>query len=224
MKNTHNFLFAFASAVLAFGTTFLGLAPEASAQASVMVIAEELAIGDKMPMGDHVMMNIDGGKFMLNDNLGEQGLLVVFSCNTCPFVVGNGEKSEGWEGRYNGLHAAAEAAGIQMVLVNSNEAKREGDDSFRAMQKHAEIAEYTMPYVVDAGHRVADAFGATKTPHVYLFGANGTLMYRGAIDDNVQNAQKVGETYLLDAIAEVGAGKKPQVSETKALGCSIKRL
>lgn len=207
------------AAMLTLGFSFSGLS-----QASVHGVADELAIGADMPMGDHVMMNIDGTKFTLNDHMGEKGLLVVFSCNTCPFVVGNGEKSEGWEGRYNGLQEAAAEAGISMVLVNSNEARREGDDSFRAMQKHAQLEEYTMPYVVDAGHQVADAFGATKTPHVYLFDAEGRLMYRGAIDDNVQTSKKVQETYLLDAISEVGAGKKVSVAETPALGCSIKRV
>lgn len=211
---------SFAIAVLlSFGISLSGFA-----QASVNGVADELAIGVDMPMGDHVMMNIDGTKFTFNGHMGEKGLLVVFSCNTCPFVVGNGEKSEGWEGRYNGLQEAAAEAGISMVLVNSNEARREGDDSFRAMQKHAQLEGYTMTYVVDAGHQVADAFGAMKTPHVYLFDASGRLMYRGAIDDNVQTSKKVQETYLLDAISEVGSGKKVTVAETPALGCSIKRL
>jgi hypothetical protein len=202
----------------------MSLVATAHAQAGVNGVSDELAIGASMPLSDHVMMNIDGSKFTLNGHNGDQGLLVIFSCNTCPFVVGNGEKSEGWEGRYNALNEAANAAGINMVLVNSNEAKRQGDDSFRAMQKHAEIAGYTMPYVVDAGHQVADAFGARKTPHVYLFNTEGRLMYRGAIDDNVRTAKKVAENYLLDAIEAVGNGQKAELTETPALGCSIKRL
>lgn len=219
MKKIRIALLAAVAAVLALSNP-----SNVAAQANVGGVADELAIGSKMPMGNHVMMNIDGSKYLMNDNMGENGLLVVFSCNTCPFVVGNGEKSEGWEGRYNGLHEAAQAAGINMVLVNSNEAKRDGDDSFRAMQKHAELAGYTMPYVVDAGHQVADAFGAMKTPHVYLFRADGTLMYRGAIDDNVQTSKKVQENYLLDALEAVGQGKKVEMSTTPALGCSIKRM
>lgn len=219
MKTIQHFLHA-ALAVL-FVMSFVATS---HAQAGVNGVSDELAIGASMPLSDHVMMNVDGGKFTLNGHNGDQGLLVIFSCNTCPFVVGNGEKSEGWEGRYNALNEAANAAGINMVLVNSNEAKREGDDSFRAMQKHAEIAAYTMPYVVDAGHQVADAFGARKTPHVYLFDAEGRLMYRGAIDDNVRTAKKVTENYLLDAIEAVGNGQKAELAETPALGCSIKRL
>jgi hypothetical protein len=219
MKKIRIAMLAAVAAVLA-----LGMSSNVSAQANVGGMADELEIGRKLPMGDHVMLNVDGSKYTLNGDMGENGLLVVFSCNTCPFVVGNGEKSEGWEGRYGEIHQAAQAAGINMVLVNSNEAKRDGDDSFRAMQKHAELAGYTMPYVVDAGHQVADAFGAMKTPHVYLFRADGTLMYRGAIDDNVQTSKKVQETYLLDALEAVGKGQKVEVSTTPALGCSIKRM
>ncbi|MGB1076498.1 MAG: redoxin family protein [Flavobacteriales bacterium] len=219
MKSTQHFFHA-ALAVF-FMMSFVA---SAQAQAGVSGVSDELAIGASLPLSDHVMMNTDGSKFTLNGHMGDQGLLVIFSCNTCPFVVGNGEKSEGWEGRYNALNDAANAAGINMVLVNSNEAKREGDDSFRAMQKHAEIAGYTMPYVVDAGHQVADAFGARKTPHVYLFDAEGRLMYRGAIDDNVRAAKQVTANYLIDAIEAVGNGQKAELAKTPALGCSIKRL
>ena len=61
----------------------------------------ELAIGSKAPLADVLMMNVNGTQMSLNTAAGPNGLLVVFSCNTCPFVVGNGEKSDGWEGRYN---------------------------------------------------------------------------------------------------------------------------
>ena len=188
------------------------------------VLAQEQAIGEKAPMITAPLMGIDGKPHTLLSLKGDNGLLVVFSCNTCPFVVGNGTKTEGWEGRYNGLAELAESLNIGMVLVNSNEAKREGDDSFVEMKRHATEAGYTMPYVVDEGSKLANACGARTTPHVYLYDKNMTLAYRGSIDDNVNRAEEVKEQYLTLAMTRMAEGKKIKTQETKAVGCSIKRV
>ena len=83
------------------------------------------------------------------------------------------------------------------MLVNSNEAKREGDDSLEEMKKHAkEQGYFDFAYVVDENHVLADAFGATKTPDVFLFGADMKLVYKGAIDDNSKDKNAVEEPYL----------------------------
>jgi hypothetical protein len=184
----------------------------------------ELAIGSKAPLADVLMMNVNGTQMSLNTAAGPNGLLVVFSCNTCPFVVGNGEKSDGWEGRYNETAIFAKENGVSMVLVNSNEAKRDNHDSMEAMQAHAKENNYGMPYLLDANHQLADAFGAMKTPHVYLFDGDMNLVYRGSIDDNVSDAEAVSERYVQDAITAVVNGEPVGVAETKAIGCSIKRV
>ena len=184
----------------------------------------ELAIGDKAPLTDMKMTNIDGQNWSLVDIAGESGTLVIFSCNTCPFVVGREGKSEGWEGRYNDVIGFARERGIGSVLVNSNEAKRRGDDSLAEMKQHAREAGYIAPYVVDEAHKLADAFGARTTPHVFLFDSEFRLVYRGAIDDNVNAADEVTETYLEDAIVSLKSGKKIKPATTKAIGCSIKRV
>ena len=184
----------------------------------------ELAIGDKAPLTDFKMTNIDGQNWSLVDIAGESGTLVIFSCNTCPFVVGREGKSEGWEGRYNDVIGFARERGIGSVLVNSNEAKRKGDDSLAEMKQRAREAGYIAPYVVDEGHKLADAFGARTTPHVYLFDGDFRLVYRGSIDDSVNSADEVTETYLEDAIEKMKAGKKAKPAITKAIGCSIKRV
>ncbi len=184
-----------------------------------------LEIGAAAPKADVKMKDVSGTDMSLNDMKKENGLLVVFSCNTCPFVVGNpGKNSEGWENRYNPMHQVAEKAGVGMVLVNSNEAFRDGVDSFEKMQEHARNNGYTMPYVVDANHVVADAFGALTTPHIYLFDKNMKLVYKGAIDDNVNASAEVKETWLSDAIANMIAGKTIDPNSTRQLGCSIKRV
>lgn len=187
-------------------------------------LAQEQAIGEKAPMVTAPMMNIDGQPQTLLNLKRDNGLLVIFSCNTCPFVVGNGAKTEGWEGRYNGLAELAESLNIGMVLVNSNEAKRDGDDSFTEMKNHAKEAGYTMPYLVDEGSKLANACGARTTPHVFLYNGNLELAYRGSIDDNVNRASEVKEKYLEMAMNRLAEAKKIKTTETKAVGCSIKRV
>jgi thioredoxin-related protein len=183
-----------------------------------------LELGAKAPMTDLKMEDIYGQTHSLQSLNGKAGLLVIFSCNTCPFVVGREGKSMGWEGRYNDLHKIAGELGFGSVLVNSNEAKREGDDSKEAMMRQVKEKSYMMPYVIDKNHQLADAFGARTTPHVYLFDANMNLVYKGAIDDNVDNPKEVKEHYLIDAMNAVAKGQAVVTGETKAIGCSIKRM
>lgn len=181
-------------------------------------------IGDKAPMTDEKMKDVSGKELSLNDIKKEKGLLVIFSCNTCPFVIGGMGDSEGWEGRYNEVFENATQNGIGMVLVNSNEAKREKGDSFSDMQNRAKEKGLKSPYVIDVEHKLADAFGARTTPHVYLFDANLKLVYKGAIDDNVNNSKEVKEPYLKTAMTQLNEGKKIDPSTTKNIGCSIKRV
>ena len=206
---------------LTFAALFGGLMFALSAPLSAQ---DELAIGDKAPLTEFKMTNIDGQDWSLVDLAGENGTLVIFTCNTCPFVVGREGRSEGWEGRYNEVIAFARENGIGSVLVNSNEAKRKGDDSLEEMKQHAREAGYIAPYVVDAGPKLADGFGARTTPHIYLLDGDFRLVYRGSIDDSVNSAADVKERYLEDAITKMVAGKKVKPAITKAIGCSIKRM
>lgn len=162
------------------------------------------------------VVETDGSTDILRTYMGDKGMLLVFSCNTCPFVVA-------WEDRYNEIDAMCKANGINMVLVNSNAAKREGDDSSEAMAAHAKELGYTMPYVIDVNSEIANLLEAKTTPHVYLLDNNAMIKYKGAIDDNFKDKEAVTETYLSDAIASFAKGEEIKVSETKAMGCSIKR-
>lgn len=183
-----------------------------------------LKIGQTAPLLEREMLGVDGEQHSIASAMGERGILVVFSCNTCPFVVGNGDKSEGWEGRYMETAMRLRSQGFGMILVNSNEAKREGDDSYKAMQAHAEEMGYSVPYLVDEQHVLADAFGAMKTPHVFLLDANGTLVYKGALDDNVNRSAEVKERYVIEAAKALSRGLPVTIAETPAVGCSIKRV
>jgi len=182
-----------------------------------------LQIGAAIPSPEKKMLNIDDKEYSFNDLKKENGLLVIFSCNTCPFVIGNGSKSEGWENRYPELGDISKDLNVGMVLINSNAAKRDDGDSFTDMQNHYKQKGYNSYYVIDPNSAMADAFGALTTPHVYLFDNNMKLVYRGAIDDNVKKSNEVKEYYLQDALNNMVADKSIEPQTTRQLGCSIKR-
>lgn len=179
--------------------------------------ADELELGSAAPMTDHKMQDVSGDMLSLNDLKGENGLLVIFSCNTCPWVMA-------WEDRYLTIGEQAKAQGIGMVAVNPNEAYRANGDGFDDMVARAEAQGYNFNYVLDVDHELADAFGATRTPHVYLFDKDMKLVYRGAIDDNGRDASAVEETYLADAMDALHEGEPVGMPSTKSIGCTIKRL
>ena len=175
-----------------------------------------LELGAIIPMSEELMINVSDEKMSLNNNFNENGLLVVFSCNTCPFVVM-------WEDRYRQLEKMCQINNIGMVYINSNEAKRDGDDSQEAMKNYAKNMGYSFPYLIDEKSAIANAFGAKTTPHTYLFNKNKSLVYKGAIDDNFRDISQVKQTYLLDANEQMVSGQEIKLKETNAKGCSIKR-
>lgn len=183
----------------------------------------DLAIGTTLPAGDVRMKNVFDREVTLAGLKGTNGLLVIFSCNTCPFVIGS-DGSDGWEGRYKGLSELAKQKNVGMVLVNSNEAKREAGDGLKDMQLRYRDKGYQCEYLLDTGHKVADAFGARTTPHVFLFDKDLKLVYKGAIDDNVDSASGAKAHYLNDAITNLVAGKAIDPAITRQIGCSIKRV
>ena len=180
--------------------------------AFTLLMSEEISIGSKMPGSDYILKNINGNESELSTFKKENGILVVFSCNTCPWVIR-------WQGRYNPISELCSKNDIGFVAVNSNASQHDGVDSFDSMKEHAKKYEYMFPYVLDSGSRLAKAFGAMVTPHVYLFDKNSDLRYRGAIDDG---PKRVKREYLVDAINSVSKGKSVRTKTTKTLGCSIK--
>lgn len=176
----------------------------------------ELAIGSAIPKPDIKMTDISGKLVSLSDAKAEKGLLVIFSCNTCPYVKLS-------EARIKEVAALAKKNKIGVILINSNEAQRDADDSFEEMKKYGNSQAYDFYYVVDKNSQLADAFGATRTPHCFLFDKKG-LVYRGAIDDNIKDVNDAKEHYLTDAITSVASGKPVKTNSTKSVGCSIKRM
>ena len=177
--------------------------------------ADELDIGSEMPLAEVKMADVGGKNVSLKDAMGENGLLVVFSCNTCPWV-------NAWEDRYISVSKLSQKKGVGMIAINPNEGSRENGDSMDDMQSRAKKAKYDFYYTLDKESKLASAFGASRTPQIYLFNNKGTLVYRGAIDDNARKPKKVEKAYLMDAIDAMVTGEKIETASTKALGCGIK--
>lgn len=177
--------------------------------------AGKLDLGDVLPEIDQNFLNIDNKMLALDDVKGTAGTLVIFSCNTCPWVIK-------WEDRYVSLADIYTSKGIGFFVVNSNASRFDGVDSIEKMKKHAEKMNYNFPYVQDSGARLANLFGASKTPQIYLFDKRDRLVYTGAIDDNARDVRDVQEHYLINAIDELLSNKKITKPVSKAIGCSIK--
>ena len=177
--------------------------------------AKEIDLGSKIPLEDIKMLDISGKNISLGDVKGENGLLVIFSCNTCPWVIK-------WEDRYVELAKKYKPKGIGVIAINSNEMNFGSSDSMDEMKKHAENNNYNFFYTMDEGSKLAREFGASRTPHIYLFDKNDELVYRGAVDDNASKARKVKKPYVANAIDAMLTGDDIKYASTKALGCGIK--
>ncbi|GAB5408736.1 MAG: thioredoxin family protein [Balneolaceae bacterium] len=177
---------------------------------------KELEIGSKVPKPNQKVSDVSGRSITLNEVAQENGILVLFTCNTCPWVTK-------WEDRYAELSSITKQNKIGMIALNPNEGYRQRGDGLDDMVKRVRKANYDFPYALDKDHQIADAFGVTRTPQVYLFNDNLELVYVGAIDDNANSAISVKENYLKDAIQQLMAGEQPKRQNTKSVGCTVKR-
>jgi len=177
---------------------------------------QSLPVGTKAPMVDVKMKDVSDKMVSIKDAMMDNGVLVMFSCNTCPYVIKNQDRTKSIAN-----YALQNKLGV--IILNSNEAQINADDSFDAMKKYAKSQGYNYHYVVDANASVADAFGATRTPEIFLINKEGTIVYKGAIDDSPADATQVKTIFLKEAINEVVAGKPITVKESKSIGCTIKR-
>lgn len=176
---------------------------------------QRLALGSTMPAGRTEMESVDGKKYSLDGLAGKNGTLVIFSCNHCPWAVK-------WESRIAAIGNEYAKKGFGVIVVNSNDPAVAKGDDMEGMKARASQLGMNFPYAMDADSSVARAFGATKTPEVFLFDKDKKLAYWGAVDDNADDEKAVTKHYLKDALNAVEKGEKPETQETKALGCTIK--
>ncbi|MCU7549061.1 thioredoxin family protein [Chitinophagaceae bacterium LB-8] len=176
-----------------------------------------IPIGSEIPMGDVAIKDISGNEITLNNMIKVNGLLIMFSSNTCPYVKRNEERIEAIS-NYSFKNQ------VGFVMINSNEGERKGEESFFFMQKHAREKSWNWYYALDENAVIANAFGAEKTPECFLFDKNGKLVYHGSINDNPGNSTAVTREHLIIAMEEMLEGKDITVKETRSVGCRIKTM
>lgn len=160
--------------------------------------------------------NIDGKTVSLADFAGKRGLLVIFMCNHCPFVIHLRSALAAFGKEY-------QAKGLAIVGINSNDISTHPDDSPERMKQEAKSAGYTFPYLFDESQEVARSYGAACTPDFFLFDANQRLAYRGQFDDSRPgNNKPVTGADLRTACDSVLAGKPVSSAQKASIGCNIK--
>lgn len=185
-----------------------------SISATAADLPDGVKIGDVAP--DFSLLNVDGKQLVLHEQTTVKGLIVVFTCNHCPYSVR-------YEDRINALDAKYREMGYAVIAINPNDTVAVPEDAYTKMIDRAREKKFTFPYLVDASQNIAKAYGARRTPHVYVLSRqknNFRVEYIGAIDDAAEGT--IGEKFVENAIDELIAGKAPQTTFTKAVGCTIK--
>ena len=167
---------------------------------------------------DFSLVNVDGSKVSLAKFKNAKGYIVVFTCNHCPF-------SQAYEQRIMDLDKKYASKGYPVIAINSNDATIVPEDSYEHMVQLAAEKKYSFPYLYDETQEIAATYGATKTPHVFILqkeNSKNIVKYIGAIDNNTDDATLADKKYIEGAVDALLAGKKVVITETKAIGCSIK--
>ena len=191
--------------------------PIAIVMVAVSRESDPLALGSPIPSPESKMKDISGKEIAFKDVMKKNGLLVMFSCNTCPVV-------KKYQSRTLETGKFAIENEIGVIVLNSNEGTRNDGDSYDDMKEYAKEQGYNFSYVLDKNSVMADAFGATRTPELFLFDKNGKLVYHGAIDDNPNGPDKVTRQHAHLAMQEMVSGKTISTTTTRFTGCSIKRI
>jgi peroxiredoxin len=171
-----------------------------------------LAIADQAPTFS--LPGVDGKEHSLADYGDADVLVLVQSCNHCPYV-------QAWEGRMKAIQRDYADRGVRLVAVSSNDAGRYPGDSFEEMRARAAGEGFNFDYLYDEEQTLARALGSERTPEVFVFDRDRRLAYHGAIDDS-RDDREVTRHYLRDALDAVLAGSEPPVAETHAVGCTVK--
>jgi len=173
----------------------------------------KLRIGDVAP--GFRLPGTDGKWHSLEDFSGSELLLVVFSCNHCPYA-------QAWEGRLLEIGRRYPPEKLGMVMINPNETEHYPDDSMERMIERARRKNYPFPYLRDDSQEVARAYGAEVTPHPFLFDRSRRLIFQGKPDDNWEDPSRVRHPYLREAIEAALAGRPVPTPVTSVIGCSVK--
>ena len=172
-----------------------------------------LEIGTLLP--EFNLPGTDGKSYSPSDFKNSKVLVVMFTCNHCPYV-------QAYENRLINLQKDFKEKGVSFVAINANDEVNYPEDNFENMVKRAKDKGYNFPYLRDKSQKVAKEFGASYTPEVFVFDGNKTLQYHGRIDDNWQEPDKVTKHNLREALEALLANKKIERADTQAIGCTVK--
>lgn len=184
---------------------------------SFSAMGQGLKIGDKVP--DFNLKSTEGKQVSLSAIQGNKGAIVIFTCNHCPFSIA-------YEDRIIALHKKFSSLGYPVVAINPNDAQKVPEESFKHMKKRAKEKSFPFTYLQDESQETAKAFGATRTPHVFIvekaIDGSYVLRYIGAIDNNTDDPAAADKKYVENAVNELLLGNTVSLTNTKAIGCSIK--
>lgn len=158
---------------------------------------------------------VDDRRHAFADYADKETVAVIFTCNHCPYA-------RAWEDRLVDIQADYAARGVQLLAISANDAKKYPADSFPRMKERSEQKGFNFPYLYDESQEVARAYGAERTPEIFLFDKGAILRYHGTVDDNYDDPAAVKAHYLREALEAVLAGKEPSLAETTPVGCTIK--
>jgi len=175
---------------------------------------DKLKIGSPAP-SFHALPGTDGKNYSLADFKDKKVLVVVFSCNHCPYVQAYEDRMIAFQGDYS-------PQGVQLLAINSNETVNYPEDRFEEMVKRAKRKGFNFPYLRDDDQSVATSYGATHTPEFFVFDERRTLRYHGKMDDNYKSPSSVKAHYLRDAVDALLVAKLVPEPETYSIGCTIK--
>lgn len=158
---------------------------------------------------DFRLTGVDGALFSTNSIDIEKKIVVFFTCNHCPYV-------HAYEQRIIGLQKEYKES-AQFIGINSNDDKKYPEDSFDNMKKRSRLKNYNFPYLHDSNQEIAKLYGATHTPHFFVF-SKKSLIYKGKFDDNWSDETKVSANHLEQSLSCNNFNPK----DTFPVGCSIK--
>jgi peroxiredoxin len=164
---------------------------------------------------DFSLKGVDGKTYSLASFSEAKALVVIFSCNHCPYV-------QAYEDRMIEIARDYQSRKVSLVAINSNDSVSYPDDSFEEMLKRSKAKGFNFPYLHDETQKTARAYAATHTPHLFVFDSQMRLAYTGKIDDNWENPASVQKRYLRDALDDLLKGNPVRLPETNAIGCTIK--
>jgi peroxiredoxin len=176
-------------------------------------MAYTLEIGKKAP--DFSLKGTDGKTYSLKDFSNDKYLVVFFTCNHCPYVIGSDEITRQTVLKF-------QPKGVRFVGINSNSPHTYEDDSYDNMIIRMEKFEFPWLYLWDETQKIAEAYGALRTPHFYVFNEKRELVYTGRGVDNPRDTEKMTVNDLDRALTELTEGKPISRSITNPIGCNIK--